>query len=148
MLSAGTSSFKLHIYIYIYVYIHYIEAVKYFEVKVPTFFGFYLLPKIHKPLNNVPGRPAISNCGNFTENISTFLDFYLQPLPQAVKLYIKDTNDCLNRLLSLPKLPGNTILYTVDVVGVFPNIPHEQGPSSIRERLDNRMGKYILSDTM
>ena len=115
------------------------ETIKYFEVKDPKFARFYLLPKIHKRLNNVPGRPVISNRGYYTENISAFLDFHLQPLAQAVKSYIKDTNDFLNKLRSLPKLPDNIILCTVDVVGLYPNIPHEEGLSALRKRLDNRM---------
>ena len=61
------------------------ETVKYFEVKDPKFARFYLLPKIHKRLNNVPGRPVISNCVYYTESISAFLDFHLQPLAQGVK---------------------------------------------------------------
>ena len=32
------------------------ETTKYFEVKDPKFARFYLLPKIHKWLNKVPGR--------------------------------------------------------------------------------------------
>ena len=59
------------------------------------------------------------------ENISAFLDFHLQPLVQAVKSYIKDTNDFVHKVRSLAKLPGNIILCTVDVVGLYPNIPHE-----------------------
>ena len=102
------------------------ETIKYFEVRDPKFARFYLLPKIHKRLNNVPGRP-ISNCGYYTENISAVLDFHLQSLAQAVKLYIKDTNDFLKKLRSLPKLPDNIVLCTVDVVGLYPNIPHEEG---------------------
>ena len=81
------------------------------------------------------------------EIISAFLDFYLQPLAQAVKSYIKDTNDFLNKLRSLLKLPGNIILRTVDVVGLYPNIPHKEGPSALKERLDNRMENYISGDT-
>ena len=109
---------------------------------------FYLLPKIHKRLNNVPGRLVISNCGYYTENISAFLDFHLQPLAQAVKSYIKDRNDFLNKLRSLPELPDNIILCTVDVVGLYPNISLEEGLSALRKRLDNRMEKYISSDTL
>ena len=41
---------------------------------------FYLLPKIHKRLHNVPGRLVMSNSGYCTENISSFLDHHLQPL--------------------------------------------------------------------
>ena len=124
------------------------ETIKYFEVKDPKFARFYLLPKIHKRLNNVPVRPVMSNSGYYTENIPTFLDFHLQPLALAVKSYIKDTNDFLNELLSLPKLPDNIILCTIDVVGLYPNIPHEEGLSTLMKRLDNRMQKYISSDTL
>ena len=67
-------------------------ARNYFVVEHPKFSRFYLLPKIHKRLHNVPGRPVISNCGFYTENISSFLDYHLQPLAQKVKSYIKDTN--------------------------------------------------------
>ena len=82
------------------------------------------------------------------ENISAFLDFHLQPLAQAVKSYFKDTNDFLNKLHSLPKLPGNIILCTVDLVDLYPNILHEEGQSSLMKRLDNQMEKYISSDTL
>ena len=94
-------------------------------VKDPKFARFYLLPKIHKRLHDVPGRPVISNCGYYTENISSFLDFHLQPLAREVKFYIKGTNDFLKKLRSSPNLPDDIILYTVDVVGLYPNIPHK-----------------------
>ena len=48
------------------------ETNQYYEVKDPKFARLYLLPKIHKRLNNVPGRPVISNCGYYTENICIF----------------------------------------------------------------------------
>ena len=100
------------------------ETIEYFEVKDPKFARFFLLPKIQKRLNNVPDRTVIYNYikiylyGYYTENISAFLDLHLQPLAQAVKPYIKDTNNILNKLWSLPKLPDNIILCTVDVVGL------------------------------
>ena len=120
------------------------ETIKYFEVKDPKFARFCLLPKIHKRLSNVPGRPVMSNCGYYTKNISAFLDFQWQPLAQAAKSYIKDTNNFLSKLRSLPKLPDNIILCTVDVVGLYPNIPHEEGLSALRKRLDNQMEKLYL----
>ena len=46
---------------------------------------FYLLPKIHKRLHNVPGRPVISKSGFFTEKMSAFLEYHLKPLSQKVK---------------------------------------------------------------
>ena len=63
------------IYIYIYIYIRLrgdlsSVTLNYFVVEDPKVARFYLLPKIHKRLHNVPGRPVISNCGFYTENIS------------------------------------------------------------------------------
>ena len=66
-----------------------------FLVKDPKFARFFLLPKIHKRLRNVPGRPVISNCGFYTENISSFLDHHLQPIAQKVNSFIKDANHFL-----------------------------------------------------
>ena len=69
-----------------------------FLVKDPKFARFYLLPKIHKRLHDVQGRSVISNCGLYTENISSFLDYHLQTLAQKLKSYIKDTNHFLSKL--------------------------------------------------
>ena len=44
-----------------------------FEFKKTCNLGkLYLLPKIHKRLSNLPGRPVISNCGAPTENYPNF----------------------------------------------------------------------------
>ena len=96
----------------------------------------------------MPGRPVISNCGYYTENTSSFLDYHLQPLVQKVKLYIKDTNHFLNRLSSLGKLSQGAILCTVDFVGLYPNIPHSEGLTSLRRVLELRDNKQISSDTL
>ena len=92
----------------------------YLIMKDKKFTRFYLLPKIHKRLHNVPGRPVISNSGYYTENISSFLENHLQ-LAQVVKSYIKNTNEFLKKLRSLPKLPDDIILCTMDVVGLYPD---------------------------
>ena len=44
------------------------DNLGYFIIKDPKFARFYLLPKIHKRLHNVPGRPVISNSGYYTKN--------------------------------------------------------------------------------
>ena len=55
------------------------DNLDYFIVKNPKFARFYILPKIHKRLHNVPGRPVISNNDYYTENISSFLNHHSQP---------------------------------------------------------------------
>ena len=106
-------------------------------MKNTKFANFYLLPKTHKRLHNVPGRPVITNSGHYAESISSFLDHDIQPLAQAVKSYVKDTNELLKKLRSVPKFPGRIILCTMDAVGLYANILHEEGLSALRKRLES-----------
>ena len=89
----------------------------------------YLLPKIHKRLYNIPGRPVISNCGTPTEKMLEFLDHHLQPVMNGGKSYVKETNHFLEKLKELGKVPHNAISVTLDVVGLYPSIPHDAGYS-------------------
>ena len=106
-----------------------------FLIKDRKFSRLYLLPKIHKRSHNVSGRPVRSNSGYYTENTSSFLDHNLPPLPQAVKSYINDAKKFLKKLRYLPKLPNSIILCNMNVVGLYPNIPHDEGLSTLRKRL-------------
>ena len=124
------------------------DTLQFFSVDNPKLGRFYLLPKIHKRLCRVPGRPVISNSGYYTENISAFLDFHLQPLSQKVKSYIKDTNDFLRKIRDLPDLPADSIFCTIDVVGLYPNIPHEDGLEAIRKSLDSREDPEVSTATL
>ena len=124
------------------------ETLEYFLVPEPRIGRFYLLPKVHKRLHCVPGRPVISNCGFYTENISAFLDHHLQPLSKCVQSYIKDTNDFLCKLRGLKDLPSDFLLCTVDVVGLYPNIPHEDGLCALRNVLEKRKHIEVSTDTL
>ena len=88
----------------------------------------------------------ISNCGYCTEKISSTLDYQVQPLAQKVKSYNKDTNHFLIKLKSLGKLPQDAILCTIDVFGLYPNIPHSEGLTSLRRFLELRDKKETSSD--
>ena len=68
----------------------------------------YLLPKIHKRLINVPGRPVISNCGTPTEKASKFLDHHLKTIMRSGMSYIKVTNDFLSKLKNLKEPNSHT----------------------------------------
>ena len=124
------------------------QTLDYFLVDNPKIGRFYLLPKIHKRLFNVPGRPVISNSGYFTENISAFVDHHLQPLSKQVKSFIKDTNDFLQKLEGLTDLPDDFLLCTVDVIGLYPNIPHKEGLAAVKKALETREDKSISTETL
>ena len=124
------------------------KTLEYFFINKLKLGRFYLLPKIHKRLHNVPGRPVISNSGFFTENISAFLEYHLKPLSQKVKSFIKDTNDFLKKLNDLRDLAHDFILCTIDVVGLYPNILHKKGLEAIRKAHDNREDQTISRDSL
>ena len=124
------------------------STLDYLMISNPGLGRFYLLPKIHKRLNGVPGRPVISNCGYFTENISEFLDYHLQPLAKTVTSYIKDTNHFLKKLSELGEIPEDAILCTVDVVGLYPNIPHGEGLEALRGALEHREDKTVSTESL
>ena len=88
------------------------NILDYFNVENHKFGRFYLLPKIHKRMYNIQGRPVISNCGFYPENISAFLDHLLKPIAMQVKSYKKDTNDFLKKLRDLPDFPEESIICT------------------------------------
>ena len=96
----------------------------------------------------MPRWPVISNSGYFTENISAFLEFHLTPLAQKVKLYIKDTNDFLRKIASVLPLPDDIILCIIDVVGLYPNIPHDVRLIALRKSLESREDKIISTDSL
>ena len=112
------------------------KPLDYSLVNNPKLGRFYLLPKIHKKLHNVPGRPVISNSEYYIRNISAFLEYHLKPITQKVKSYIKDNNDFLSKLDAYLSLPKDAILCKIDVLDLYFNIPHEDGLVAIRTALD------------
>ena len=126
------------------------KELKYFsyEFKKSCNLGkLYLLPKIHKSLENVPGRPVISNCGTPTE-VSEFLDHHLKPVMQSGKSDIKNSGHFLEKKKTLGCIPDNAILVTADVVGLYPSIPHQAGLIALKEALDKSLAKKIPNDDL
>ena len=112
------------------------DTLNYFLVKDPKFARFYLLPEIHNTC--IPERPVISNCGFYTENISS----------QVTNQIIKDTNHFLRKIRELVQLPEGTILFMINVVGLYPNIPHDEGLAFLKDFLESRVEKLVTTDTL
>ena len=77
-------------------------------------------------------RPIVSLCESPTENISQFLDYWLQPIMRNLPSYLKDTSQLINELRMLSVEP-NTILVTIDVKSLYTCIPHLEGIQACTE---------------
>ena len=107
---------------------------------------FYTLPKIHKRLQNPPGRPIVSSNRCPTERISAYVDLHLKPLVSSLPSYIRDTKDLLSQLQALPPLPPGALVFTMDVTALYTNIPHEAGLAACAHVLESRPNQVPLTD--
>ncbi|KAL8565389.1 hypothetical protein ACOMHN_029084 [Nucella lapillus] len=100
---------------------------------------FYHLPKVHKDQQKPPGKPIVSGSGGPTEKLSQLVDFWLQPLVQDLPSFVKDTTKFLQLVEewknSLGLLPSDALIVTIDVVGLYSNIPHHEVTTSVTETL-------------
>ena len=121
------------------------ETLDYFLMNNLKLGRFYLLPKIHKRLHNAPGRPVVSNSSYFIENISFFLDFHLKLFGTKSEILYSRYEWLFEK--DRPPLPDDLILYTIDEVGLYPNIIYEEGLIAIRKAVDTRKVKTISTDS-
>ena len=110
--------------------------------------NFYMLPKIHKKLDNPPGRPIVSGNGCPTERISQFVDHFLKPIVQNTTSYIRDTTHFLKILQDFDQTPDNTFLVTLDVSSLYTNIPNDLGIAACKEQLEiNQAGSKFPTNS-
>jgi len=88
---------------------------------------FYLLPKIHKPVEKWPnpkmpeGRPIVSDCGSESYRVCQYIDSFVRPLSTKHKAYIKDTYDFVEKIRG-KTIPKGAILVTGDVTSLYTNM--------------------------
>ena len=57
--------------------------------------------------------------------------------------YIRDSQHFLEKIKTIGSVPENAILVAIDVVGLYPNIPHQAGLKSLKEAPEERDIKKI-----
>lgn len=67
----------------------------------PILSTFYHLPKTHKGLEPLYGRPIVSGIGSLNERLGQWLDKQHQPLVIQLPGYLKDTNHLLHLVENL-----------------------------------------------
>ena len=79
------------------------------------------------------------------ENMSKFVDYHAKSLVPEIKSYIQDTPDLLRQLekLKSKKFKPGTFPVSIDVVGLYPNIPHEEGLDALRDALNTREDQSV-----
>ena len=94
----------------------------------------YFLKKIHKSPMGI--RPIVSSCGSPTENISQFVDYWLQPIMKKLPSFIKDTTEFINQLNEIV-IELDTLLVTIDVKSLYTCIPHKEGMLACSKALND-----------
>jgi len=112
------------------------KCAQYLRNEQPRTPQLYLLPKIHKNKQPVPGRPIVSANNSPTERISQLADHFLQPLVCKTASFVKDTTDFINKIESVSNVSPGTILCTIDVTSLYTNIPNQEGITACQKALD------------
>ena len=94
----------------------------------------YFLKKIHK--NPMGIRSIVSSVNSVTENISSFVDGWLNPLVQRLPSFIKDSMEFI-KLVTTTSIPQNSTLVSIDVSSLYTNIPHRDGIEACIHALNN-----------
>uniref|UniRef100_A0A671S2M5 Uncharacterized protein n=1 Tax=Sinocyclocheilus anshuiensis TaxID=1608454 RepID=A0A671S2M5_9TELE len=75
--------------------------LQFLTCKYPVRPVLYVLPKVHKTLQNPRGRPIVSCIGSLTEPLSIFIDHYLRPIVAEQPSYLRDTMNFNHQLKNI-----------------------------------------------
>ena len=109
------------------------------ETPVPG--RFYCTFKVHKKyeLGKAPPPRGIVSCsGTMMENIAIYVEHHIKNAGKSYSSYLEDTPDFLRQIEHLNNsetIPENAMLVVLDVIGLYDNIPPEEGVQSVGERL-------------
>jgi hypothetical protein len=113
-------------------------------------YQLFKLHKKHQAPNLPAGRPVISGCNSFTENMSLFVDYHAKHLVPKIPSYLQDTPDLLRKLENWKNttIPDDVFPVSIDVVGLYTNIPHDEGLVTFRKALEKREDKAVTTDLL
>ncbi|KAM4770876.1 uncharacterized protein WCC33_002646 [Rhinophrynus dorsalis] len=112
-----------------------LDEARFLWVEEPRVATFYHLPKIHKSLASPPGRPIVSGIGSLSQNLSLYVDLYLQVMVPCIDSYLKDSRDVVALFENWIWEEGD-ILVTSDISALYTNINHEQGIKALERSFE------------
>ena len=113
---------------------------------------FYMTFKVHKENEHgkaPPETPIYSGCGSMYENVSKYIEHFIKDPGTTHATYLKDTLDFLQYMIAvnrLGELPKYALLLTMDVVGLFTNIPEKDGIIAVREALEETRNNEVNTE--
>ena len=63
------------------------------------------------------------------------MDHHINPIVKILPSVLSDTSDFLRKLENLGNIPETAIFWSIDVVDLYPHIPHSEGLESMKEIL-------------
>lgn len=118
-----------------------LEELEYLYPLHPKIATFYSLPKIHKGLSPLKGRPIVSGIDSLTQNSGVYIDKILRPFVETLPSYTRDTTDLLQRLEGIT-IEDDWWLASVDVEALYTCIPHHLGLDAVKYFLNTRGHQY------
>ena len=86
----------------------------------------------------------------YRKKISKFVDFHAKNLVPLIPSYLQDTPDLLRQFETLNEqdLPEESFPISIDVVGLYTNIPTEEAIEAMRKTLETRKDKTVSTNTL
>ena len=113
------------------------------------FARFYALFKVHKPYEQGTApdlRPIVSCSGTMMENIAIFVEHYIKSYGTSHASYLQDTPDFLRFIDKINKettLPNDAMLVVIDVIGLYNNIPQDEGVNCVEKVLEQNPNSKV-----
>ena len=103
-------------------------------VTAPVMVNMYILIKVHK--KNFPGRAYVSQIDDPSYYICKELTNILNPLDEKGESFLRDTYHFKESIRDV-EVQDRDLIGTLDIVGMFPNIPVAKTLEVTREELEN-----------
>ena len=114
-----------------------------FAVTGPVMASMALLIKVHK--KNFPGRAYVSQIYDRNYKICKELTDILNPIDEKGHSFVKDTYH-FKEMLAQVEMQHGFMVGSLDIVGMFPNIPVKKALEVVREELENDQDLSLRTD--
>ncbi|CAJ0968887.1 unnamed protein product [Ranitomeya imitator] len=114
---------------------------EYLLPQYPVVATFYCLPKVHKGLVPLRGRPIVSGINSLCHHVGIYLDEILKTHVTSLNSYTRDSMDLLRKIDGLTLEP-EALLCSIDVEALYSSIRHCDGLRAVEYFIKSRGQQY------